>query len=157
MEWIREYLIGVTAAAILCALVNRLMGKQGSGIAVRMVCGLLLTVSVIAPWTKARLDHLLDGKIQIDYEAEQLVQQGRVDADAQMRDIISRQTEAYILDKARGLGADISVTVTLSEDTLPVPKAVSISGNISPYGKNVLSQIISQDLGVGSEGQVWVS
>ena len=71
-------------------------------------------------------------------------------------DIIKRRTAAYILDKAKNLGADLMVEVTLNDEIPPVPCAVRLRGIITPYAKKVLSETIFRDLGIKTEEQTWI-
>ena len=69
--------------------------------------------------------------------------------------IIKMQTEAYISNKAESMGADIDVVVQLSEQEPIVPISVSITGDVSPYIKSRLQQIISNDIGLCEEALQW--
>ena len=68
--------------------------------------------------------------------------------------IISAEVEAYILDKAASLGVDLNVEVWLNDTGLP--ESVALSGQIAPSDRQVLSQFIDHDLGVGEEAQTWI-
>ena len=50
-------------------------------------------------------------------------------------------------------GSKVEVTVDTSQT--PVPNAVRVSGQISPYGKKQLQQMIANDLGIALEAQIW--
>ena len=80
-----------------------------------------------------------------------------LNTDSLMKDIIESECSAYIQDKATSLGLDITVSVDLNEDDIPGPAYVRISGQASPYGRAMLQQIIASELGVGKEGQEWIS
>ena len=54
-----------------------------------------------------------------------------------MADIIKEETEAYILDKAADLHANLRVEVAVGEDNLPA--AVTISGEASPYARRQIT------------------
>ena len=52
MEGIRTYIVSVVAAAIVCAVAKLLIDqKSASGAVVKLIAGLLLTVTVIGPVT----------------------------------------------------------------------------------------------------------
>jgi hypothetical protein len=38
---------------------------------------------------------------------------------------------------------------------MPVPEYVRISGNVAPYAKQQLINIIARELGVAEENQIW--
>ena len=70
-----------------------------------------------------------------------------------MADIIKAETEAYILDKASQLNVELSVEVTIDEENIPT--AVTLSGEVSPYARRQLQEIIESDLGIAKENQRW--
>ena len=71
-----------------------------------------------------------------------------------MADIIKEETEAYILDKAADLHANLRVEVAVGEDNLPA--AVTISGEASPYARRQIQAMIANDLGISKENQKWI-
>jgi hypothetical protein len=47
------------------------------------------------------------------------------------------------------------VEVELSDEEIPVPKTVSVTGKISPYAKKQLSEMMERELGIKVENQKW--
>ena len=157
MEGIREYLLQITAAALVCGVVTGFLDKKGtSGALLRMLCGIFMTVTLISPILDIRLGELPELLGSFSAEADDVTKQGKEDAQASMGVIIKQQTEAYILEEAKTFGVDISVEVELNTDDIPVPCSVRIVGMVSPYGKNRLQQIIKEELGIPVEEQIWV-
>ena len=70
-----------------------------------------------------------------------------------MAEIIKSETEAYILDTARSLQAEVTVEVSVNEEN--VPDSVTVSGAVSPYVRRQLQRIIESDLGIAKENQKW--
>ena len=89
-------------------------------------------------------------------EAADAIAQGENSARAEWEQGISDRVEAYILDKAAQYGAQLTVTVALGSDAIPLPQRVTIQGNISPYGKTQLQSWIAENLGIAKEDQVWI-
>ena len=157
MNDIRQYLIRVTAAAIVCGIVTVITGKKGSIPAViRVMSSLMLATVVIAPLVRLRFPELTDLRNHINSEGNSFVEEGKLSSKEALAAIIKQETEAYILDKATSVGAEITVCVSLSDDVLPVPKHVQISGAVSPYGKTWLQKIIHEELGIPLEEQKWI-
>ena len=157
MDAIRSYLIRITVAALICGVIGNLIEKKGSiGITIRMMCGVFMTFTLLSPLVNVRLTALPELISGYDLEADVMVVQGKEYAKNTMADIIRARTEAYILDEAESMGADIAVEVKLNEEDVPIPCKVRISGNISPYGKERLKQIIKEELGIPVEEQIWV-
>lgn len=157
MNGIREYLLTVTAAAIVCSIAKHLAGdKSTAGKITKVVSGIFLTITVISPikeFQLSKMDGLLDDYRIMAYET---AQSGADMANTAMGDIIKEKTEAYILEEAKKMDIDISVEVKLSESEPPIPDQVIITGIVSPYKKNVLSQYISDNLGISREKQKWI-
>jgi len=156
MDGIKEYILSVAAAAILCAVVRRLLEKKGTAGSVgKLLTGIFMTVTVLSPLTGLTvgpMDEIMDDYRMIAQEA---VAQGEKSTANALRQSISQQMEAYIIEKALALGADIQVEIRLSEDLYPTPIGVRLSGQIAPYAKSRLQRIIEEDLGVGEEDQIW--
>lgn len=158
MDAIREYLMQVTAAAVICGIVTAIVGKKGSGAAViRLMTVLFMTMTVIGPIVSLRLDQFTDYFTGIQADSDAFVEAGSESSREKIAQVIKEKTQAYILDKAAQLGADIAVELTLSEDTLPAPVSVRLCGAVSPYARSKLMQIIQQDLGIPLEEQEWES
>lgn len=157
MDEIREYLIQVTAAALICGIINTIVGKKGSVAAtVRVMTVILMTVTMASPLVKLRISGVSDFLRDIRFQSEAYTQQGSDASKETMQTIIKERAEAYILDKAASLGADIRVELVLSDDALPVPESVTLRGAVSPAGKRKLQEWIRDDLGIPLEEQKWI-
>lgn len=157
MESIEKYLLSVTAAAILCAVVTALLGKKGTVAAVgKLICSVFLALTVIRPWASVRLGDLDLYFSSMSMGASAAVESGEKAARDALRAGIKERTEAYILDKAAALSAALAVEVTLSEDDPPVPCAAKLTGAVSPYAKYQLQNYLSEELGIPKEAQTWI-
>lgn len=156
MESIREYLISVTAAALLCGIVKSLAGEKGNiGGLMSLICGIFLAVTVIRPLKEIRLADLAPLSSDFLTEARAVSDEGADYARQAMARHITEECEAYILDKAQTLGADIRVEIQVSREGSPIPVSSVISGRLSPYAKNQLKRILETDLGIPEEDQQW--
>lgn len=157
MQKLGSYLISVAAAAMICGVLQRLTIGKGtfSGI-MKILCGIFLLYTVCAPLTSYSFSGF--GAISVDFQEDalRLAAEGEKDGNDALRSIISEQLCEYILDKASTYDAQISVSVKLSEDMVPIPVGIEIKGDISPYGKLQLQEIISSDLGIAKENQIWI-
>jgi hypothetical protein len=158
VEALRDYAIHVSATALICALLLRFADSSGTvrGI-LRLLCSLILTYSIIQPFRQFEIPELGNFVEQYKEEAELAVQQGKKVSSNAFSERISTGVEAYILEKSSGLNLDLVVEVELSDDEIPVPVAVSLTGNVSPYNKLILSNTISNDLNIPKEKQIWIS
>lgn len=157
MESIREYLIGVVVAAVLCGIVTALVGQKGAvGTVIKFLCGLLMTLAVLSPLTKISLDNLWGWTEDFSQAGKDLVSAGENMAEEAYRTGIKERTESYILEKARSMGTELTVEVNLSPTDAPIPVGVTLTGSISPYAKERLSQMLEQELGIDRKEQVWI-
>lgn len=156
MESLRAYLIGLVAAAILTGIVTQLMGDKGTqGAMIKLISGLFLVFTVIAPIANIDLSGLRDFSADFSEAGEEAALIGEDITRESLAAVIKQRSEAYILDKAAGLDVELEVDVTVSDDKMPVPSAVLIRGKVSPYAKARLQSIIVQNLGIDKEKQIW--
>ena len=156
MDGIREYLIGVVAAALLCGIITTLTGTKGTvGLAVRLVSGLLMLLAVIRPWASISPDNLFGWAEDITADGTGFVASGEILAEEAYRTGIKQQTEAYIVDEARALNCDLTVEVILSDEEIPVPTQVRLTGEVSPYARQTLTNMMTERLGIKREDLIW--
>ena len=157
MEGVREYLLAVTAAAVLCGIIRCLAGENGALASIsKMLCGLFLTTVVISPVAKVNIQDISQVALDMLVEGQQAAQEGEISYDQTIRQIITDETRAYIMDKARAYGAEIQVEITLSEGDPPIPESCVISGAVSPYVKQQLTKMLIADLNIPEDNQIWM-
>lgn len=157
MEALGRYILSVTAAAIAFAVLQTLVGKKGTASAlVRLIGGLFLTFTVIAPIAALDLDAIFASNLDFMEQGSAIAAQGQEIAQSELRTIIKQRCEAYILDKAETYRAQLEVEVTLSQDDIPTPTAVRLRGSASPYAKFNLQQWLQDEMGIPREHQVWI-
>lgn len=152
MEAVRQYIISVVAAALLCGIVIGLMPPGRANPIIRMVCGLFLAYTVLRGLTG--LDLQTPDWVEFTAtDARQAAAFGESLGQDALAQVIKEQTRTYILDKAATLGLTLEVEVTLDESQ--VPRAVSIRGQTSPYERQQLQNAITRELGIAKENQQW--
>ncbi len=156
MGEIKQYILSVTVAAVVCALVTSICGgKKTENAIVRVISGLFLAATVISPWTRLQLGDLHTYFDSIGTDASAAAFSGAQLAENEQRAIIKEQSQAYILDKAKSLGLNVSVDVTLQETAPYVPCAVTIYGESAPYARAVLRQYITDTFDISEDCQKW--
>lgn len=154
MAGIKNYLLTVTAAAILCSILVRVAGKKGTAPAIiRLLSGLFMTATVLSPLITLELDRFADYTGGLSQQASQIAQEGTQMARQEMETIIISQTESYIQEKASALGVTLEVQVILNNQ---IPDRVMLSGAISPGAKVHLTAWITNNLGIPPEAQEWI-
>jgi len=153
MEGLKAYLISVTAASIICGIVNALAGKRGAVSSVlKLLTGLFLALTVIRPVIRLSLSEIELYLDSISTKADAAVADGEIVASRELASIIKAETEAYILDKAASLGSDVQVELRL-EDCRPA--GIVVYGSVSPGQRQRLQKIFEAELGIAKEKQQW--
>ncbi len=156
MSWLGAYLLRIIVASLLCAIVKHLLGDKTSvGKIVGWMSSIFLCLTLVSPLAEVKMqsvDWFWESSMA---QGEEYAQEGNIRAREELCNIIISKSKAYILDKAKSYGANLTVEVTLDSSELPTPKSVTISGSISPYGRRQLQDAITQELGIPLEEQVW--
>ena len=156
MSSIKSYFLSIVAAAIICFVATGITDKKGViSTIVKMICGLFMVITVVRPLTNISFDNLSGCFNDITHQSNAIVSQGEIAAQEEMYAIIKEQVEAYILDKAAVLHIDVSVEVGMSAAQPQIPERVTLKGSVSPFGKQRMEQILSQELGIAKENQLW--
>ena len=152
MEFIRNWVMSVVAVGMLVSLCLGLSpgGKvQKVG---RFCGGLLLFLAVVTPLTQLDLTGSLqdfrDYCDQLSVTSDEVTQAGAT----LTQDLVISQSEARIQVQAKSLGADVTVTITCaSQDGLPVPDSVSVTGAMTAWQRQQLTQWIMDSFGLTRE------
>ena len=156
MPVLREYLLSMTAAAIICVVSQHIIdNKSVAGKIIKTISGLFLALTVISPILEINFSDL-DMDIQdIQNESQAIIADEVENSQSTLESIITEQTKAYILDEAKKIDLNVEIQLVLSDTNPPVPVEISISGEASPYKKKQLNNIISENLGINGEKIIW--
>lgn len=158
MDTFRDYVVRIIATALLCAVIVRF--ARGSGTVKKMVkllCGIVLASGVILPMRQWNVYDFGNVVSEFRQDAEHAVAIGEEESFQTWAACIQEGVETYILKKADALNLKLDVEVVLSDDEIPVPVSVMLTGNAAPYAKTVLGDAISQDLNIPKEKQIWIT
>ena len=153
----RAYLLKITAAAILAAIIRKLAPGSGAGRGARLGAGLLVLLCLLEP-----LQRIIKSGQDIvpkdwGYTDPMAADEIDLEANRLLESLITQQAQAYILDKARAMGLEAEVTVTVRlEDRYPVPWAVTIRSDPTGQQKSALETEIQDALGIPPERQEWL-
>ena len=153
MEGLREYLLRLLWAALVCGSVNRTAKGSVCAPVIRLLCGVFLTVVLVQPRCGLPFEEPLRWTEDLNALGAEIVAQGNREAQAQKEAIIKARLEAYIVEKAAQAGASISADITLDDDGLP--RAVTVTGALSPAAKRQLRQVMTEALGIPEVRQQW--
>ncbi len=155
MEALKDWILAVTAVAILTSAALSLCPQGAVKKIVRLICGLLMLLVVLRPAAG-----LLGGNGLPELEAyradvqSDLEERERASQEV-LEDIIAEQTAAYIVDKAAELGAQCRVQVwcRTGEDGLLLPDRAEISGSLTAGQREELAGLIESELDIPAQRQ----
>ena len=157
MEPIRQYAISVISIVMLSGIVTLLFHGSSYDSIVKLVAGLMVTVTVVSPLIENHKLSVEDSLRNISIDADQAVNYGERIAGEAEAAYIKNAMESYINNKGKELGMEISAEIKLPDAALKVPEKVTISGDFSPYTQKRLAETIHSELGISEERQIWIS
>ncbi len=153
----REWLLTITGAALVGCAAMALAPEGPLKKSVRLVAGIVMTAAFLS--CAADFDYAALSLNLAKYRAmaEDAVSGAVSAGSARERIIIEEEYAAYILDKARELGAEIGASVTVRWDDAGywVPESVTVSGDVPDEVRRSLERTIETDLGVERSRQEW--
>lgn len=154
---IRKYIISIITVSLISSLAIGITNKMGIiGGLIKLLTGLFLTLTVISPLFHSSVFDLPQYFHSIALDTEKIIGQGQEFLNSEQMRFIKDRTETYILSKAASMGAELEVDIILSDISPNIPTGITISGDVSPYLKQKLQQIITNDLGIQEASQVWI-
>ena len=145
------YVLTVIAAAMVLCIIRSI---GGSGVMLRLVGGVFLAVVLLQPLARWDFSDLSDYIEDFSVQGQKWAALGQEQSADVYRSVISSEVEAYILDKAKTYGAELTVEVTLDEHG--IPREVRLYGGVSPSVRSRLSEMMEQELGIAKEHQKWI-
>ena len=151
MGFLRQWLLGVIACALLVSMIEQLCPEGSVRRAARFTGALLLLLAML------RLPTALQPEAADVPGYREAVARLELELDATrknaMADGIARSLDAYIEDKAASLGADVRAEVRLrGEGEALLPEAVTLHGAYSA----ALSDYLADELNLPKERQTWI-
>ena len=155
MELIRNWLIGVTAAALIAALADSLSPEGAVKRIGKLAGGLLMLAAILKPLAGADFGVLPGVLTDYQIQAEDYSSALENENKRLMKIIIEEQIAAYIQDKAAELGAVCTAEVTCAagEDGAFSPVSAVIYGMLTLEQETALRQIIADELAIPKETQ----
>lgn len=156
MGGFKQYLLSLISAAIICALLNKFPFKAESAkMVIRLMSTVFLLITAFSPFIELGSIDWFEYPEHIRDEADVIIADVQASVADETKKYISDRIRAYIVDRAATYGATVDVQVNVADQGTMHPDAVVITGNISPYGKNALKNMIITELGIPEEKQIW--
>lgn len=156
MDDLKNYFLSIILVAAICGICSSLVSKgSASGGLIRILTGVFLAITVISPLVNIRFDQFESYMEDVYIDGDLAAEAGADLAAEETAVIIKEELETYILEKAKAIGANITAAVILTDESIPRPQSVEISGSISPYNKRIMIDYIVKQLGIPEEQQKW--
>ena len=154
MTFLREWLLGVTAAALAIALAQSLTPEGTVKKVGKLVGGLVLLLAVVKPIAQVDPAALTGLWTASGYETQAAAQR----SEEVLKILIAQKTGAYIVDKGQSLGCRVTeaqVTVAGDDSGWPIPWSVVVKGDWTLEQKEELSRTITEELAIPSARQLF--
>ena len=158
MDGLRDWILCIAGTALISSVILGLTPEGTGKKAVKVVCGAAAVTAMLSIVSDFSYGDYSESMARYHAAAEDTVSDAVQESSVQTRFIIEQECEAYILDKAVGLGMEIqeiSVTVRWSDSGIWYPAEVKITGSGSEDVTGELKALIAAELGIPEEGQIW--
>ena len=157
LEAVGQWLAGITCAALVAAMADRLTPPGPVRRIGRLTCGLVLLTVLLAPLLPLRGDVLSRALAEQRLELEDYRAALEAEDRAAMKTIIEERCAAYIQDKAAALGIECAAAVEAEDgEGWPVPRRVTVSGPLTQGQLEELAALIEAELAVPAEEQTYI-
>ena len=154
--FVRSWLLGVTAAALVLALAEALVPEGTVKKVCRLAGGMALLLAAAGPVLEivdgAALTRAAEGWRGRTRQYEEALEER---SGQFYLAIIEEETAAYVMDKARELGFECAAEVTWSYDEQGVPRPweASARGTWTPEQRAGLERLLEEELGIPAQRQ----
>jgi stage III sporulation protein AF len=157
IEWVREWIIGITTVSVLLSAAKALIPKGSIKQVGEFACGLLLFLAISAAVLKLDAGEMSLALTELRLAESGSTQLMEIENINLVKEIIAEKTAAYISDKATELGMDCTVEVTYqySDDGMAYPESVRIKGAWDHTQQQALSDFIESNLAVSKDNQTY--
>ncbi len=158
MGFVRSWLLGVTAAALVLALAEALAPEGSVKKVCRLAGGMALLLAAAGPVLEALDGNLLASAVEGWRDRSQRYERELEENNERLYlAIIEEETAAYVMDKARELGFECAVEVTCGydENGVPCPWEVAARGQWAPEQRARLERLLEEELGVPARRQYY--
>lgn len=153
---VTKYLLAVAAAGMLVSLMLPLLPEGSPRRVGNFVGSLLVILAVLSPLRSLDPSDMAEAIARIRTEGREAVTGVEVGSRELLAAIIKEDCEAYIWDKAREMGLELEVVVTVDEGTgYPYPTGAVLTGAVTAAQQEILSRWMEENLGIAREEQEW--
>lgn len=156
-EGIRDWLVGLIAAAMLTAIAAGITPKGTVGTVGKLVGGLVFLLCLLRPVAGVDLEqfsqNLTRGRVESGTYGAALEE-----TNAQLqKTIIEERAAAYSEEQALQLGivCHISILCNVGEDGVPYPREALVEGTLTREEQAAVQRMLEADLAISPESVFW--
>lgn len=155
MDWMRQWLLGVTCTALVLALAESLAPAGNVKKVCRLAGGLALLLAAVSPILSLDEGAMSRALSEYRFSAQRYEDALAEQNDLLYKTIIEESTAAYIVDKAgeMGISCQAEVTFAYDENGTPYPWEVTARGIWTQEQRQALEHMLEADLGVPPQRQ----
>ena len=157
MTALRQTVLQLVVCGFLIAMCTALFSGERMRRLIRFAGGCFLALVILRPLLSLDAVSLLNRlRPEIPSTENSIAQEKN---EQLLKELIESQTEEYIVNAAKELGADLNVEVACEKDEasgLFFPVRVTLRGFVSDEQRTELSGIIEKELAIEAERQRWV-
>lgn len=155
MTAIKAYLLRLILCGFLVSLTGALLRGKKAGRLLSLCGGCLLLLTALRPLLRVDLTRLPDLVTGLD--AAERAEAAREKNDKLLRELVERQSAAWIEDRAEKLGMELTAEVSAraEAESVFVPDAVTLRGRWTETQRSALAAVLETELGVPPARQRW--
>lgn len=157
-EFVHNYIQTLVCSAVFCFLALALTPEGSGKKAVGIACAAAMMIAIISPVVSIDMSDYSKTLTEYKLKAEEYADSGKKESENLNRLYIQDKCQAYILDKAKNMGADIdevTVTAEWSTDGFWYPVSCEICYGCTEQLRAELEAFISAQLGINKDEQKW--
>ena len=154
MDSIRDYLLSVSFAALICTLTVTLAGEKSfASKMVKLLSGVFLATVVLKAVVEFPVADRKAFESNILEKSYDAVEEGERYARDSFDAMAASSAQRIIQEEAEKLGCLLDVTVFWESDS---PKEIQFRGPVSPYAKSRITQWIAENMELSGEALIWI-
>lgn len=155
MTAIKAYLLRLVLCGFLVSLAGALLRGKRAARAVTLCGGCLMILTTVRPLLRVDLSRLPD--LMTGMTKAERAEAAREKNDALLRRLVEEQTAAWVEEKGKSLGMQLTCTVTArAESGAFVPDSLRLTGSWTEDKRAALTDVLSRELAIPPEKQRWV-